>query len=241
MLRAASQRAVPGYGRARRVQQHEALRVRAAAARQPAVPARWACASAPCMPDGEHQIGLADRLLRPGRELVVGEEEHVVVGALQRVERPRRLGAVERRIARGSTRAGHLGAQQHACDAWLRTHSTRRSTKASGSSLAPARMSAMVRGRGSGGGAVLTLAVGHAPCQRHGQRAPDRRALRRQRFELGAPQPQHQAVAQRGDGGGARAAGQERDLADRLAGAHLGHHVARGLRAVTAKRPVTTT
>ena len=98
--------------------------------------------------------------------------------------------------------------------------------KAGGSSLPPARMMATVRGRGSGGGARRDVGVGHAPGQRHGQRAPDRRALGGERLELGASQPQHQAVAQRGDGGGARTAGKEGDLAERLAGAELGHRLA---------------
>ena len=98
--------------------------------------------------------------------------------------------------------------------------------KAGGSSLAPARMMVTVRGRGSGGGSRLTLAVATRLAMRHGQRAPDRRALGGQLLELGPAQPQHQAVAQCRDGGGARAAGQEGDLADRLARAELGHRLA---------------
>ena len=46
--------------------------------------------------------------------------------------------------------------------------------------------------------------------------------VRRQLLELGAAQPQHQAVAQGRHGGRAHAAGQEGDLADRLAGTELG-------------------
>ena len=102
----------------------------------------------------------------------------------------------------------------------------RPTTKPGGSSLAPARISVTVRGRGSGGGARVMLALRHAPRQRHGQRVPDRGVLRRQLLELGASQPQHQAVAQRGHGGGAHAAGEEGDLADRLAGTQLGDRLA---------------
>ena len=66
----------------------------------------------------------------------------------------------------------------------------------------------------------------HAAGQRHGQRAPDRRALGGQGLEVLPAQAQHQAVAQRGDGRRAHAAGQEGDLADRLAGAQLGDRLA---------------
>lgn len=46
--------------------------------------------------DAQHQIGVTDRLLRPRRQLGVGDEDEIVVLALELVEELRRLGAVER-------------------------------------------------------------------------------------------------------------------------------------------------
>ena len=179
--------------------------------------------------DGEHQVGLADRLLRPGRQLRLGDEQHVVVVGLQRVERARRLGAVDaRRWPAAPSRA--ISGRTSMVRLLRRNTRVRPTTKAGGSSLAPARISVTVRGRGSGGGAPADVGLRHAPGQRHGQRAPDRRALGRQLLELGASQPQHQAVAQRGHGGGAHAAGKEGDLADRLAGTQLGDRLAAACR-----------
>ena len=87
-------------------------------------------------------------------------------------------------------------------------------------------MRVTVRGRGSGGGSRLMLAVAT-------RRAIVTVSVRQidgllddSCLELGPPQPQHQAVAQRRDGGGARAAGQEGDLADRLARTQLGDRLA---------------
>ena len=68
------------WARASRAAARAAVR-RAAAARRPAAPAHWARSSAACQADGEHQVGLADGLLRPGRQLGVGDEQHVVVRA----------------------------------------------------------------------------------------------------------------------------------------------------------------
>ena len=70
------------------------------------------------------------------------------------------------------------------------------------------------------------IALRDASRQRDGKRVQDRGAPRRQLVELGAPQPQHQAVAQRRHRGRAHAAGEEGDLAHRLAGTQLGNGLA---------------
>jgi hypothetical protein len=59
---------------------------------------------------GQHQVGLADRLFRPGGEFGVGGEEDIVVAPLQRVEGARRLGAVRARA--GRERGGGVGRSQ---------------------------------------------------------------------------------------------------------------------------------
>ena len=241
MVRSASQRAVPVMGAARRRAAARGAGRRPAAARRPAAPARLGVRVGAVQADGEHQVGLADRLLRPGRELAVGQIQHVVVGALQRVERARRLGAVERRTGAAAPPLAVSARSSTVRCLAANTLDEADRQRPRGSALAPARMRAMVRGRGSGGGARADVGLGDAPRQRHGQRAPDARALCRQRLELGPPQPQHHAVAQRGDGGRARAARQERDLADRLARAPPRPPVCARPSSVTAKRPVTTT
>ena len=101
--------------------------------------------------------------------------------------------------------------------------------KASGSCDPPARMTAMVRGRGSGG-AGCDAVVAARRCdsavvsvrQMPGHLGGDT-------LELGPSEAQHQAVAHGGDGGGARPAGQEGDLADWLLGADLGERLAPAL------------
>ncbi len=101
----------PRYRRARGVKQHEAPGVR----RQQLACQPFegiGCRVGAVQSHGEDQVGLADRLLRPCREVVVGQIEHVVVGTLQRIERARRLGAVERRIGRQDA-AGRFGPYQH--------------------------------------------------------------------------------------------------------------------------------
>ena len=99
-----------GDGRARVVQQHEALRVgRQQLGGQPLQ--RIGLLVGRMQADGEHEVGLPDRLLRPGRQLRLGDEQHVVALGLERIERARRLGAVDadRRRQHG---LGHLRPHQ---------------------------------------------------------------------------------------------------------------------------------
>ena len=93
-----------GDRRAGRMQEHEPLRLgRQQLGREPLQLVRLLAGAGEA--HGQHEVGLPDRLLRPGRELVVGDEQHVVVAALQRIERPRRLRAVEAGAAAAAPRA----------------------------------------------------------------------------------------------------------------------------------------
>ena len=87
-------------------------------------------------------------------------------------------------------------------------------------------------GRGGRGGVV----VRDASRERDGERAPHGGALGAETVEVGAAEAQHEAVAHGAHGRGASAARQERDLADRLAGADLGQRRGRPSR-VTENRP----
>ena len=102
-----------GDGAVRLVQQDQALRVgRQQLCGQPLQ--RIGLLVGGMHADGEHQVGLADRLLRPGRQLRLGDEQHIVVLGLERIERPRRLGAVDA-DRRGQHRLGHLRPHQDRC------------------------------------------------------------------------------------------------------------------------------
>ena len=82
MLRGREPARRAGDGAARLVQQHEALRVgRQQLGRQPLQ--RVGLLVGAVHADGEHEVGLADRLLRPGRQLGLGDEQHVVVVGLR--------------------------------------------------------------------------------------------------------------------------------------------------------------
>ena len=174
--------------------------------------------------DGEHQVGLADRLLRPGGELRLGDEQHIVALGFQRIEHARGLDAVDAHRG-GQHGLGHL--RPHQYRAVAAPERPRQADDEGRRQLARA-------GANEGNGArarvgrrrPAEVGGGNAPGQGHGQRAPDRRALGGELFELGPTQAQHQAVAQRPDGGGARTAGEEGDLADRLARAQLGQRLA---------------
>ena len=87
-----------------------------------------------------------------------------------------------------------------------------------------------MRGRGSGGGARLTLA---SATRRASVTVSVRQIdglLADSASKSCRPEAQHQAVAQRRDGRRAHAAGEEGDLADRLAGAQLGDRLRGGHR-----------
>ena len=218
MLRGAEPARRAGDGRVRVVQQDQALRVgRQQLGGQPLQ--RIGLLVGGMHADGEHQVGLPDRLLRPGRQLRLGHEQHVVAFGLERIEHPRRLDAVDAHRCR-QHRLGHL--RPHQDRAVAAPERPRQADDEGRGQLARAGADERDGARTRVGRRLSAdVGRGHAPCHRHGQRAPDRRALGRQRLELGPSQPQHQAVAQRRDGGGARAAGEEGDLADRLAGTQL--------------------
>ena len=207
-----------GDGCVRLVQQDQALRVRRQQlGGQPLQ--RIGLLVGGMQTDGEHEVGLPDRLLRPGRQLRLGDEQHIVAFGLERIEHPRRLGAVDA-DRRRQHRLGHL--RPHQDGAVAAPECPRQADDEGRGQLARAGTNERDGARARVGRRLpADVGRGHAPCHRHGQRAPDRRALGRQRLELGPPQPQHQAVAQRGDGGGARAPGEEGDLADRLARTQL--------------------
>ena len=106
--------------------------------------------------NAEDQVRLPDRLLRPGGEIVVRQEDDVVISPFQRIEGTRGFGTVEIR-AGGQVLACRLRAQEQAA-LRAREHLHQVVDKRRGISPPPARISAIVRGRGSGGGATLTFA-----------------------------------------------------------------------------------
>ncbi len=212
-----------GDGPMRVVQQHEALRVgRQQLGGQPLQ--RIGLLVCRMHADGEHEVGLPYRLLRPGRQLRLGDEQHIVVLGLEGIERPCRLGAVDG-DRRGQHGPGHLRPHEHRVVA--APEHPGQSDDEAGGKLARARTNERDGARARiGRRRAGDVGVRHAARQRHGQRVPDGGVLRRQLLELGAPQPQNQAIAQCGHGSGAHAAGEEGDLADRLARTQLGDHLA---------------
>lgn len=83
-------------------------------------------------------------------------------------------------------------------------------------------MRAIVRGTGSFGGPRPRLDFSQPGGERRGQRTPDGGRALAQLLELVATEPQHQTIAGGRYGGGAGAAGQERDFTDRRARPDLG-------------------
>ena len=174
--------------------------------------------------DGEHQVGVADGLLRPRRQLGIGEEDQIVVRALELIERGRRLGAVE--LDALGQQLGDAGTVQHqrigvggehAGELVEKFFGDRRATSANDGDGARARI---VRRR-------LMRGSGCQPLRKSGrQRAPDAGALRRYALELVAAEAQHETVAHGRYRGSARAAGEEGDLADRLFWPDLGERLA---------------
>jgi hypothetical protein len=208
-----------GDGRMRLVQQHQALGV--GGQQLGGAPLQRVGLVSRRMPaDRQHQVRLADRLLRPRRQLFVGEEQHVVRADFKRIERTCRLCAVERRA--GRQHLASLGAveEQHFAGPSERTHQALHKRMWQ-RAVAGADQGKRARPR-IGRRRPADVGLGDAAGERHGQRAPDRGGLGRQRLEVGPAQSQHQAVAQGRDGSCAHAAGQKGDLADRLAGAELG-------------------
>ena len=197
---------------------------RAAAAPRPAAPAHWAARLPPCMPTASTRSACRIAFSDQGVSSGSATNSTIVVLRLERIERPRRLGAVDG-DRRGQHGPGHLRPHEHRAVA-APEHPGQSHDEARGQLAragADERDGARARiGRRRAG----DVGVRHAARQRHGQRVPDGGVLRRQLLELGAPQPQHQAVAQCGHGGGAHAAGEEGDLADRLARTQLGDHLA---------------
>ena len=174
--------------------------------------------------DGEHEVGVADGLLRPRRQLGIGEEDQIVVRALELIERGRRLGAVE--LDALGQQLGGAGTIQHQRIGVGGEHAGELVEKflgdlrAAGANDGDGARARIVRRRLMRGGGRQPLR------KRRGQRAPDARALRRYALELVAAEAQHETVAHGRYGGGARAAGEEGDLADRLFRADLGERVA---------------
>jgi hypothetical protein len=172
------------------------------------------------LPHGQHEIGLVDRLLGPWRQRIVGQKQHEVVRLLERVQRMRDFG--RRGIAGGrhhvghdrGTHDGHARATAELGDQPL--HERLRHRAAAG---ADQRDGARQRIRRRG---PCDIARGYAPGEGSGERAPDAGLARGEVIEFGASEAEHDAVAQSGDGGRPRAAGQERDLADGLAGPQFG-------------------
>ncbi len=165
----------------------------------------------------QDEIGLPDGFFRPGGELGIGEIQHVVRAAFERVQRAGGFRAVERR-AGGQDFAGALRVEQQGVGP-ERAH---QALDEQGRQRAVAGADQGQRARpGVGRRRPAEVGLRHAARERHGERAPDGRALGGQGLEVGPPEAQHQAVAQRGDGRGAGAAGQEGDLADRLSRSQL--------------------
>ena len=171
-----------------------------------------------CISDDKQLVGLANDLGAERGKLGVSEIKHVVITKLLSVEPARHGFRVEVNVSRqGRGKARRI----HGCD-------LAKAGEGAGKPLAKVvRYGEAARtdhGKRAGMGQALLVAgerVGEAPGKRHGDRLQDDRVPLGEGRELRLGQFEHDRVAQRRDGCGADAVGEEADLADGRAAPHL--------------------
>ena len=208
------------------VQQHEPLRFRLQKTRgellQPVlrdIRPRLASGGA----DAQHLIGLANGLLRPGCQLGIGDIEHELMRAFERVQRLHGGAAVE--IGMPAEHAAQIVGAHKRHRAELAQGRLEAGDEARRHGPRPRRDDGDRPRNGAFGHGATGGLIGEAPGQRRGERAPDGRGADAQPIELLAAKLEDEAVA----GGGHRccphAAGEKGDLADGRARSDLGNGI----------------
>ena len=193
-----------------------------AASRSSALGAR----SAPCMPTASTRSAWRIAFSDQGVSSGVGDEEHVVVLALERVERPRRLGAVERHAGGQHGRRPSPAASSIGVVAAAGTREVSSTMKLGGSCAAAGtdeRDGARAR---IGRRRACDVGVGEALRQRHGQRAPDDGHFAESRSNSARPSRSTRLSRMAVTVAVRTPPVEKGDLADRLPGADLGERLA---------------
>ena len=170
--------------------------------------------------DQHELVGLADGLAAEGRELGVGDIEHVVVAKLLPVEPARHLLGLKIGLA------GKGCGERRRIDHQDLSKAGERAGEPLAKGVRHLRLPGSDHGEGAGTRQARPLGagqrIGEAAGERHRDRPQDGRVEIGERGEVGARQLEHDGVAECGDRGGAGSVGEEGDLAYGRAAADLG-------------------